>query len=1058
MKKLKEAKKRESVKENCKEGDYPRDYVPAQIVCPGTKLFTKHRKLSKQNTYVKEINRRNRPLPDPSEEGKQQTSKLKESIKKYKRLKNRPLPNPNDIYSDDDENLPFLNYKYLKSDRDGIEYGQVLDSFSSPPESLFDIETDEEYDGENLYSEIDEYACTRNEIDLSDEEIDSANYSNENSSQENSIDTKINRTNNKHFKYLRDSRNFEVTAMIHNRSRRIKLPENLESDHYATLTIDDDDSGEDNDNVNKGRKDFHECMAGEKNKHVSLAELELTTRENSARDADKGSLISSHSGSLCDSLEDLPSLPISVLGAKPNKLKTFLDNDGTIKKKYLARQRNNHYESLDDVKLAVTKLSSTNAKESESVGPDTMVNANDKRQASKLDHSSYSSMITMTGVEETDTKTSIAILKITQNDSEEDQTIYREKNNNLGSYHNLTSSLSLANLTDIEDPDNSIKMRGNTILIKVLDDCPEEKVLANQMSSNSLKDGRLPLRKSCSISSINIVLDDNEDDYILGKDECRDGFRKEGKEPLNKKYPSLVRVVELPKSKTSDIIGEVTYYNQARITIEIPNSEISCEGSPTTGVPTQAINEPVSKYIDMITLNETSAPGVAIMSSSNELVISCGVDKPSSNKREIDSKSLDSGNASDDIEDSENSFDVDSLIDECDSTDCIKKALDYSTGEDNFIEAPVSVIEQFQDLETDTFDELSDLQEFSSTYESSVEECNFIDQIVDSIAMEAIMEEDIEDPISYSKDIQFDALSAITEETESPRSEVDHLNLSFDNIDAFEHKDNTGNGNEYDLDYNAELPLPNTEYSRFRDISEVKSDSVADYTNQMFSQKILSPNIMCSSFEAISGSDAATLSIDDASVESLPFTYVPLEDTESAVTPLSPTLSKNVSRLENVSFSSASTPPSLEDEPLLLQCQPIATCTQAHEDDAPKATSERPSHFSNIIARAKISKIPSEIAMESLKSFYNSPIVNSNKSEKDAVLCIDDNTSITPSELPNHTDETTDINSLSIRTISENIPSDKTNCPTEDYQSSNASDDCSVLSTADSGICFIQIK
>jgi len=93
VKKLKETKRKEGNygKENDGEG---------KISSVGSKLFEKHRKLSKQNTYVKDISRlSNRPLPDPHEKETEKKNKINlidglNSLKRYKMIKNRPLPKP----------------------------------------------------------------------------------------------------------------------------------------------------------------------------------------------------------------------------------------------------------------------------------------------------------------------------------------------------------------------------------------------------------------------------------------------------------------------------------------------------------------------------------------------------------------------------------------------------------------------------------------------------------------------------------------------------------------------------------------------------------------------------------------------------------------------------------------------------------------------------------------------------------------------------------------------------------------------------------------------------
>ena len=490
------------------------------------------------------------------------------SLKKYKIIKNRPLPKPNEDHSE--ERLACNKYKLLKSPRDkSLEYCRVFDEVSSPlPEESL-LESEEEDYVENLYSEIDDYSLRPMHLheNFEDEETDSANYSNENSSKENSVDKGTNEKVKRYFKSQGVIRSFQIQAMIHDlQSAGKEEEENEEAKKSPTV---------------KGASHL-------KSRNFSKTVFEL-------EDQDSLDEASSIDGDLCDSLDDLPSLlPVPENNAC-SKLKTYVDEDGTLKKKYYARQRrNNIYETLEDVKKSVENLKLTNE-------INEIVDKNDATElddAEDLNTTPYTSMITMINNDNSENQTSICIMK-----------------QSTGKEHKVP---------DLE-MSKDISTRGNTILIKVLDDATPS---IHQDSGIDYSGKKSKLKKCSSVSSINILLDDNEDDIILSSQE-KEFKNNQG---LHRKYPSMVTITEPVRTVDNKTLSD------ASLSISIPEQDTNFSGV-----------------------------GIEILSSSHELIINCNGDtgkrKPS---RDSDSKSVDSGNATDEVEVSEDSFDNDSLDDDSD--------------------------------------------------------------------------------------------------------------------------------------------------------------------------------------------------------------------------------------------------------------------------------------------------------------------------------------------------------------------------------------------------------
>ena len=1019
VKKIKEAKRKIQGKDNYKENCVTHESLPPQIVCPGTKLFTKHRKLSKQNTYVKDINRINRPLPNPHEQEKRTINKFTESLKKYRKLKNRPLPNPNENFencSDDDDNHTFSKCKYKENDCDGIEYSRVTDNFSPPPESILDLESEEE-DAENLYSEIDEYMCTRNEIDLSDEELDSATYSNEtSSSQDDSIDTKTRRSREKLLKFHRSS--FEVTALVHNRNNERKLPEDLIGDHYATLTINDDEDDE--------TELDEEFITKLSTKNETSGGRTVSRRPNCTDDGDVPRDTLSISGSLCDSLEDIPTLP--AMKISPGELKTCILNDGTIRKKYLTRQRANHYETLDEAKQAAKELESPKSI-TENSSTDVSELKCDCKSKSATNHSPYSSMITMIGTEENDKKTSIAITKVI--------------NSKFAAQPKLTSSISLANLAEVKDDDKSIKMRGNTILIKVLDECPSS---SDNFAQQKTRNGSL-LQKSCSISSINILLEDEIDDVsvsqsdltVIGHDSAR-----EYNFPLHQRYPSMVTISEFPLSYVEN--KEVTYYNEARINIGLSNSDCS-NGQ---GIAQEVEDHETTPAVARRSNSYDSAVG-SLDNSNNEIIISCGDENAALIRREVDSKSLDSGNASDEIEDSENSFDADSLIDENELTECETVLMECSQYFENNVAAQDISVPQDGNLTGSLSERLYSNQDiFCSPEDVGRKQGDFSEHLGENIAMEPILEEDSEDSIDYLVDDQFDTLSAITEEPETPRS--DCSNNCYENCYENNYIDDNLSG--IITDFNDSSNDSNEDYVNTQ---ELAFDSDHSTIKPAHDKKLSSTSLILS--PRIARPSVAQLPIDldpKDSSSNANFTenvkrseYVPLVKLDTAVTPLLPVQPAVKSLVFFNSDSKTNVEINADNDHVDIPNTYVSTCS--------------------------ISRLAPDVPMESIKSFYNSPIADTSESNKSNNLGRSPNNQLIlspsvlscSSSLSNYTQVDNSSSSETYSTVSsfvsregkdEKLQSKILDSSEDEGRTSDKSDNSSVLSVTDSGICFIQIK
>ncbi|KAF2355407.1 CABIT domain [Trinorchestia longiramus] len=735
--KMKENRKKDEI---CKESDCLNQSLE-NINYPRTKLFEKQRSLSKQNTYVQDINRRNLPLPEPATKSNKLNIKYSlNSLKRTKKIKNRPLPTPTELVVDtpEDSHPDSMTYKFIKTSKDGIEYCRVLDESNSFPAhfSLDDFEEEKEERGENedtenLYSEIDDSMANDGmDLDFSDEERDSASYSNGNSSNENSIDTKISRDEQMFLKFReRASRNLEVKALVHaGYQKSPKIDDQIESDHYATLTLNEDDDDDDDDTTEEN------LLTDGISHHFDRKRSERSLRFVSMK------------GDFCDSLENVStSLP-------DTNLKTFVDPNGTMREKYIMRQRrHNIYETLDEVRESsaedlgaenvtddkclivdesdvVTHRVNQNEK---SVPSDMTINSSpqtqqqEKTESAEKYSSSYTSSVTLI---ETDcskeqdssfaTKMSSDLSKTTLCD-----TVICEE-----SKPGLTSAYSIADLCSEDEEGYGIQVRGNTILIKVSDESPKDTVF--DAEAEKPLDSKSNLKKCSSVSSINILLDDNEDFLVLMNETDGDCA------------PSVMTINET--SNSNENFNETSYCKEACVSISIIGGT---ETMTTAKISDDIVDEMYGHQ------TEETYKSIGILSPNNELLINTAEvhfnDQPSS---DLDRKSLDSGNASDEVEDHEDSFDADSLAEEsvepyteqntCQALEkAIMEELEFENGDE------FDAIDGDDDEDVDDADDMSEIYEYryaqrGRDIELEEEQIPILTSKYEISVMEPIMEED----------------------------------------------------------------------------------------------------------------------------------------------------------------------------------------------------------------------------------------------------------------------------------------------------------------------------
>ncbi|XP_018015266.2 uncharacterized protein LOC108672151 [Hyalella azteca] len=664
--KMKESRKRESISEKYRDNN-GLGHSFEQIVCPNTKLFEKQRSLSKQNTFVQEINRKNRPLPDTSTKTTTTIINLKHSLnslRRGKKIGSRPLPTPCELLvtPPDDSQPSLTTYKFIKTSKDGIEYCRVSDNSSPAPTSLGLEDSDMDDDGldedtENLYSEIEDLMSNKMDLDFSDEERDSASSSNGNSSNGYSSETKMTRKNRMFLNFKGTvSQDVAIKAEVHSRNR-FDSPKSVaesEDDHYATITLNEDDDDSEQD-IDKNRDSYIQNM-NKANAFDDFQKQEL--KEAGAEDS------VSIKGDWSDSLENVSALP------NESKIQTFVDQKGAVREKYFTRQRSiNIYETLEEAVENSKHNSSTNDSNQDSddeligdsssprerplnedlkkvifhdIEDSAILTSNEPIDDSIADEEaetdlspSLNTTITMVEDESRPGRTSISITEAPFEPSGNSTRTFRPvAKPSLG----LTSACSIADLCNAdEEEDYEIQMRGNTILIKVCDDSSVSRDTSFDTEMEKSNDDMKPNLKKCSsVSSINILLDDNED-FCTHSEHVR----------------------------SEETCNEISYLNESCVSISIINRP---ENLTIAKLSSDIVEEMYGKA-------EEPYKSIGTLLPNNELRINTEenhfANTPTS---EMDQKSLDSGNASDEVEDQEDSFDADSLADEeCESPRIVKK-------------------------------------------------------------------------------------------------------------------------------------------------------------------------------------------------------------------------------------------------------------------------------------------------------------------------------------------------------------------------------------------------
>lgn len=1016
VKRIKEGKKREESRESdgFKDVELVEEHVE-QIMCPGSAPFNKQRMFSKHSSYVQERNQKNRPLPDP--EYKPKRINLKHSLNSLKRMKknaSRPLPTPSEVL--DDRQPSSMNYKFIKTSKDGIEYCRVLNGPSPAPESYCQEESDlenEDYldDTENLYSEIEDLIRNnKNERCVSEEDNDSASYSNGNSSNEKYIDKKVRKTRKAFIQFReRKSRNFEVRAMIHGQVEH-EYDEDVESDHYATLTLnEDDDDDEEEENTDE------EC--GKSSNFGGRCKQE----DDGMNSSNSSEVLSVHDGRSISNLSSLPRIAL-----KDDNLKTFFDEKGTPIKKYTTRQRTtNIYETLEDVKETLKNLEFDNSQipnsefldnragthgeisknESESFLPDELTKTNMKENSKSVEKDEeFTSTISKESLENSDNTVSRSSspfdTKITMMEPDSDQnttsiSITKKKNDATDAdlYPDdserpcLTSAYSIADLCDNSEEDTGIQLRGNTILIKVGDDSFDSRdVSFDAETERTPEEFKMSLKKCSSISSINILLDDTEDDYTFSRD-------TEDEKPGS----TMGTIAEI--SAVEENCNEISYYNDSCVSISLTNG--GEESSPSNMyICRDSMEDDKTKKEE----SDYTGKSIGTLSPNNELLINTEeVHYSSPASSEMDIKSLDSGNASDSIEDRDDSFDADSLADESNSSSFIEKemskfndinsnAIEFEIDESNFTS-------QHDQTMTEEDFELS-LAELESREDSNPEDtalvtCKFEMGVMEPILEEESFESEVNEnqPDTPGRHVYQNA-EAIRHKTSkvyldlSPTSATTSNNISIKQI---------CNENEYQnmeeaIIFKSQQTLQFADSKSKHTVTSIKSVEPLDLEHpfllpEAIGRKAFLPSRSCSTLPRNS-----QIRFQE---------YTPIQKFDNSVTPIYQNVSPAPSPCLQDNSASTCVYENLSPTPPLLEPQ---TAVIYANTPSPKVENRTVTSFSYIslsprsaaeehIQNNKIPQEPataansssrtSELPYASLKSFYNSPFSESQRDPSD---------------------------------------------------------------------------